>query len=286
MMVRSTYKKGVLAALASVALLLGLVGAPPAQAASTDPDMMAYSNATFVINNYEISVPGIQVGPTTDYSTKTYFSTEDDAETVSRTLVVDDGLTLTGATIVGQGSGAQWATGSTVTLPNDGSYGAASVRFCNPLATGGTCPTASNWDTNGTNISIVRRASATIASVKNITVVVHIPSGPDPAPFADETIPSAAFDEANWGINYPTGFDAIVEMASTAGTGVTGYTTAWSTGLGYQLTGLTVGSTTYDQTTGYWTYSVQNSAVAEVVGADVYRLLQYDTVTWTFTLKS
>jgi hypothetical protein len=284
MMVRSTYKRGVLAALASVALLLGLVGAPSAQAASTDPILVAYSDYTFVVNASGLYIVGAKVGPTTAYGNPpTYFSSQADAQAVSTTNVVGDGLVPNIVYIMPQGSGTQWTAGSYVSLPSDGTYGAASIRFCNPAPTGATCPTASNWDENGTNISIARLAGATVASVSNITVVVDIPSGTDPAPFANQTIPSGAFSEVYWGINYPTGLDAIAEMAGTTGTDVTSLATEWKDGLGYQLTGLKVGGTTYDKNTGYWTYSVQGSAVADVVGADIYRLFAGNTVTWTFT---
>jgi hypothetical protein len=287
-MVRSTYKKGVLAALASVALFLGLVGAPPAQAASTDPILVAYSDATFVVENSEYRVTDVLVGPTTAYTnpvTPTYFSSEANAASVSMALIGGDGLTISMVLNFPVGSGTEWTTKSTVTLPRNETYGAASIRYCNQYATGGTCPPTSIWDTNATNISVVRLAPTTVASVDDITVVVDLPSGTDPDPFTDETIPSAAFDEEEWGTNYPTGLDAIAKMASTASTDVTDAVGTWKPGFGYQLTSLTVDGTTYDDSTGYWSYSVQGSAIANVVGADVYRLFENNVVTWTFTLK-
>jgi hypothetical protein len=276
--------RAALAVLASMALALGVaVSAPSAQGANSDLYMMSYDQYTYALNNGLTVENSIKVGPTNDWATPTYFSSESAASAVKRTVYDGHGLDVALNTVTSHQVGASaWETEAQVTLPSNTTYGVISMKYCNPTKM-----------TACTNISVMRLAPTTVATTSGIAVRVYDPADSSGATYYSTTgqvIQSSAVAEM-LGTNYPSGIDGIVQVGQP-GSGiaqVTSVTQVPYTGLGNMVTAMTVNNTAWANSGSVgWQYAVYHLTggqlhrvnLSEYVGSDVFRLQSGDTEVW------
>ncbi|MDR0519752.1 MAG: hypothetical protein LBG82_06850 [Clostridiales Family XIII bacterium] len=317
---RTTAQKRAIAVILAIALALSLGMAFGAQqsayAATSDDWMMSYDLSsgdftyTYVLSADETEAY-IQVGPASfvnDTLVPTYFSSEADAQNVADNGIEisaeDDGIA--GAYVAYAApfefDPGQWAVVAVIGLPDDGSFGALSVKVTN----------VNDINLRHTTLTICRNETEPSQDTEadNVTVRFYYSVG---YPFVKETLLEEAgnisvlsndYYEQGSTRTYPTGMDALWHIAYSASypwlPASGGIESVYYPGQGEFIRALTLDGTRYatqedpndplyEQA---WMYGVYRYAqatdewvrvhVAEHAGSDSFRVYDDDLIIWKY----